>query len=82
MSAIKVTANDVMSRVLKSARANKGLTQAKAAKLTGITQTALSRREKCFDEMKADDIYVYCRVIGADPVEVFGRFCQERRNGR
>ena len=43
MPAKKITADDVMSRVFKSARAEKGLTQAKIAKRLSMTQTAVSR---------------------------------------
>lgn len=78
MPARKVTTDDVMSRVLKSARAEKGLTQEKAAKRAGITQSALSQREKQFGSMQVNEIYLYCKIIGIDPAEVFDRYCKER----
>ena len=78
MPAKKITADDVMSRVFKSARAEKGLTQEKAAKRAGITQSALSQREKQFGSMQANEIYLYCKIIGIDPADVFDRYCKER----
>ena len=82
MPAKKITTDDVMSRVFKSARAEKGLTQEKAAKRAGITQSALSQREKQFGSMQVSEIYSYCKIIGIDPAEVFDRYCKERRERR
>lgn len=82
MPAKKITADDVMSRVFKSARAEKGLTQEKAAKRAGITQSALSQREKQFGSMRVGEIYSYCKIIGINPAEVFDRYCKERSTRR
>lgn len=78
----KITTDDVMSRVLKSARAEKGLTQEKAAKRAGVTQSALSQREKQFGSMRVEEIYLYCKIIGINPAEVFDRYCKERSTRR
>lgn len=82
MPAKKITADDVMSRVFKSARAEKGLTQEKAAKRAGVTQSALSQREKQFGSMRVEEIYLYCKIIGINPAEVFDRYCKERSGRR
>lgn len=78
MPAKKITANDVMSRVFKSARAEKGLTQAKIAKRLSMTQTAVSRWERQFGTMNAEQIVAYCKIIGASPEEIFAEYCKER----
>lgn len=70
MPAKKITADDVMSRVFKSARAEKGLTQAKIAKRLSMTQTAVSRWERQFGTMNAEQIVTYCKIIGANPEEI------------
>lgn len=62
MPAKKITADDVMSRVFKSARAEKGLTQAKIAKRLSMTQTAVSRWERQFGTMNAEQIVAYCKI--------------------
>lgn len=78
MPAKKITADDVMSRVFKSARAEKGLTQAKIAKRLNMTQTAVSRWERQFGTMNAEQIVTYCKIIGANPEEIFAEYCKER----
>lgn len=78
MPAKKITADDVMSRVFKSARAKKGLPQAKIAKRLSMTQTAVSRWERQFGTMNAEQIVTYCRIIGANPEEIFAEYCKER----
>lgn len=78
MPAKKITADDVMSRVFKSSRAKKGLTQAKIAKRLSMTQTAVSRWERQFGTMNAEQIVTYCKIIGANPEEIFAEYCKER----
>lgn len=78
MPAKKITADDVMSRVFKSARVEKGLTQAKIAKRLSMTQTAVSKWERQFGTMNAEQIVTYCKIIGANPEEIFAEYCKER----
>lgn len=78
MPAKKITANDVISKRLKSIRAEKGLTQAKIAKRLSMTQTAVSRWERQFGTMNAEQIVTYCKIIGANPEEIFAEYCKER----
>ena len=72
MPAKKMTANDVMSKRLRSIRADNDITQAKMA------QTAVSRWERQFGTMNAEQIVTYCKIIGANPEEIFAEYCKER----
>ena len=51
MPAKKITANDVMSKRLRSIRADNDITQAKVAKRLNMAQTAVSRWERQFGTM-------------------------------
>lgn len=78
MPAKKMTANDVMSKRLRSIRADNDITQAKIAKRLSMTQTAVSRWERQFSTMNAEQIVTYCKIIGAKPEEIFAEYCKER----
>lgn len=78
MPAKKMTANDVISRRLRSIRADNDITQAKIAKRLNMAQTAVSRWERQFGTMNAEQIVTYCRIIGANPEEIFAEYCKER----
>lgn len=78
MPAKKMTANDVISKRLRSIRADKDITQAKIAKRLSMTQTAVSRWERQFGTMNAEQIVTYCKIIGAKPEEIFAEYCRER----
>jgi transcriptional regulator with XRE-family HTH domain len=78
MPAKKMGANDVIAKRLKSIRADKEITQAKIAKRLSMTQTAVSRWERQFGTMNAEQIVTYCRIIGANPEEIFAEYCKER----
>lgn len=78
MPAKKITANDVISKRLKSIRADNDITQAKIAKRLSMTQTAVSRWERQFGTMNAEQIVTYCKIIGANPEEIFAEYCRER----
>ncbi|WP_418852086.1 helix-turn-helix domain-containing protein [Ruminococcus sp.] len=78
MPAKKMTANDVMSKRLRSIRTNNDITQAKIAKRLNMAQTAVSRWERQFGTMNAEQIVTYCRIIGANPEEIFAEYCRER----
>lgn len=62
MPAKKMTANDVISKRLRSIRANNDITQAKIAKRLSMTQTAVSRWERQFGTMNAEQIVAYCEI--------------------
>ena len=49
-----MTANDVISKRLRSIRANNNITQAKIAKRLNMAQTAVSRWERQFGTMNAE----------------------------
>lgn len=78
MPAKKMGTNDVIAKRLKSIRADKEITQAKIAKRLSMTQTAVSRWERQFGTMNAEQIVTYCRIIGANPEEIFAEYCKER----
>jgi transcriptional regulator with XRE-family HTH domain len=82
MPAKKMTANVVMSKRLRSIRTNNDITQAKIAKRLSMTQTAVSRWERQFGTMNAEQIVTYCRIIGANPEEIFAEYCKERSGRR
>ena len=65
MPAKKMTANDVMSKRLRSIRVDNDITQAKIAKRLNMTQTAVSRWERQFGTMNAEQ-------------EIFAEYCKER----
>lgn len=79
MPAKKMTANDVISKRLRSIRTNNDITQAKIAKRLSMTQTAVSRWERQFGTMNAEQIVMYCKIIGANPEEIFAEYCKERK---
>ena len=74
-----MTANDVMSKRLKSIRVDNDITQAKIAKRLSMTQTAVSRWDRQFGTMNAEQIVTYCSIIGANPEEIFAEYCKERK---
>lgn len=78
MPAKKITANDVISKRLRSIRAGNDITQAKIAKRLSMTQTAVSRWERQFGAMNAEQIVTCCKIIGANPEEIFTEYCRER----
>lgn len=78
MPAKKITANDVISKRLRAIRADNDITQAKIAKRLSMTQTAVSRWERQFGTMNAEQIVTYCKIIGAKPEEIFAEYCRER----
>lgn len=78
MPAKKMTANDVISKRLRSIRANNNITQAKIAKRLNMAQTAVSRWKRQFGTMNAEQIVAYCKIIGANPEEIFAILCKER----
>lgn len=79
MPANKMTANYVISKRLRSIRTNNDITQAKIAKRLSMTQTAVSRWERQFGTMNAEQIVTYCKIIGANPEEIFAEYCKERK---
>lgn len=79
MPAKKMTANEVISKRLKSIRADNDITQARIAKRLSMTQTAVSRWEQQFGTMNAEQIVTYCKIIGANPEEIFAEYCKERK---
>ena len=82
MPAKKMTANDVISKRLKSIRADNDITQAKIAKRLNMAQTAVSRWERKGSTRKDEQIVTYCKIIGANPEEIFAEYCKERRERR
>lgn len=43
-----------------------------------MAQTAVSRWERQFGTMNAEQIVTYCKIIGANPEEIFAEYCKER----
>lgn len=79
MPARKITASDVMTRLMRSARVASGLTQETIAKRLKVTQGAVSRWESEFGTLSANQIIAYAAAVGESPERLFGVYCEERR---
>ena len=77
MPAIKITGSMRQQRLLKSARAKKGLTQAKVAKKLGITQGAYGLIEENIENAKLGRVLDICKILSLDIADIIqaGKEC-------
>ena len=70
MPAKQITPSMRAERILKSARAAKGMDQNAAAKKLNITSSTVSRWAKDIFGVKLSDVLLMCKLYGVEPNQI------------
>ena len=70
MPAKKITKAERVSRAIKSARVERGLTQTAVAKRFNVKQTAVSLWERDYTRMSVGNFEMLCKILHIEPGEI------------
>ena len=66
MPAIKITPTMRRQRLIRAARASRGLTQENVAKRLGVKQSSYQQMEKNINNVKLGRVCEICKILGLD----------------
>ena len=70
MPATKITPTMRQQRLIRAARASRGLTQQNVAKRLGVKQSSYQQMEKDIENVKLGRVCQICKILGLDVMEL------------